>query len=227
MQKPYDVMARGLIEAVLSGPCVVRVEEPAVADARAIDAVVEPVEGRRAELAERGFFGLLGARRCAIEPFHDPPSIHDVDGCLLKVIALHQRELTAWRALDRTARGAAPVRPLLWIVCAGTPDAVLSAWALAPMEGWPAGTYANASELAPRVVVVSRLPRTRSTLLARWMGSGDTLTKAVDDLHALPDEAWERRVLAPLLELLRHDLPRMGIDVYTFEEETMRYEEAR
>lgn len=227
MQKPYDVMARGLIEGARSGPCVVRVEEPVVADARSIDALVEPVPSRRAELAERGLLGRLGERVCTIEPFHDPPSPEEVDACLLKVLALHQRQLAAWRALDRSVRGLAPARPRLWIVSAGSPDAVLSSWALGPMEGWPLGCYANPSELCPHVMVVSRLPRSRATLLARWMGAGDTLSGAVADLRALPDEAWERRVLAPLLELLRQELPRMGIDVYTPEEEAMRYEEAR
>ncbi|MDO9019217.1 MAG: hypothetical protein Q8S73_02695 [Deltaproteobacteria bacterium] len=227
MQKPYDVMARGLIEGILSGPCVVRVEEPVVADARSIDALVEPIDARRGELEGRGFVGRLGERRCVIEPFHDPPSPDEADACLLKVIALHQQQLTAWRALDRATRGPAPRRPLLWIVSAGSPDALLSSWALEAMEGWPTGCFANASERAPRVVVVSRLPRTRDTLLARWMGSGDTLSKAVVDLHALPVDAWERRVLAPLLELLRQELPRMGVDVYTPEEDAMRYEEAR
>ena len=227
MNKPYDVMARGLIEGALSGPCVVRVEESVVADARSIDALVEPVDARRDELAERGLLGRLGESVAAIEPFHDPPSIEDVDGCLLKVLALHQRQLAAWRAVDRAVRGPTPPRPGLWIVSAGTPDAVLSGWAMEPMPGWPTGCYATRTALDPRVIVLSRLPRTRDTLLARWMGAGDTLRGAVEDLRALPDGAWERRVLTPLLELLRQELPRMGIGVYTPEEEAMRYEEAR
>ncbi|MEZ4409617.1 MAG: hypothetical protein R3A52_24565 [Polyangiales bacterium] len=59
------------------------------------------------------------------------------------------------------------------------------------------------------------------------MGSGDTLRGAVEDLRALPDGAWERRVLTPLLELLRQELPRMGVGVYTPEEDAMRYAEAQ
>ncbi len=59
------------------------------------------------------------------------------------------------------------------------------------------------------------------------MGAGGTLSAALEDLRALQEDAWERRVIGPLLELLRQDLPRMGIEVYTREEEAMRYEEAR
>ncbi|MEZ4409618.1 MAG: hypothetical protein R3A52_24570 [Polyangiales bacterium] len=160
MNKPFDVMARGLIEGALSGPCVVRVEESVVADARSIDALVEPIDARRGELAERGLLGRLGESVGAIEPFHDPPSIEDVDGCLLKVLALHQRQLAAWRALDRAVRGAAPPRPSLWIVSAGSPDAVIAGWAMEPMQGWPSGCFTTRSALAPRGLVVSRLPRT-------------------------------------------------------------------
>ncbi len=131
MQKPYDVMARGLIEGALSGPCVVRVEEPVVADARFIDAMVEPIPERVGELAARGLLGRLGERQCSIECLHDPPSPDDVEACQLKVIAVHQQRLTAWRALDRETRGPVPERPLLWAVCAGSPDAVIAEWMLA------------------------------------------------------------------------------------------------
>jgi hypothetical protein len=50
MHNPYDVMAKGLLEGTLSGPCEVRTEEEAVADAKAMDTVVVPDPARLAEL---------------------------------------------------------------------------------------------------------------------------------------------------------------------------------
>ncbi len=226
MQKPYDMLARGLIEGALSGDCVVRVEEPVVADARSIDALVEPIEDRRSELAGRGFLGRVGGRFCAIEPFHDPPSPDEVEGCHLKVIAHHQRRLAAWQALAPSLRGPAPERAALWVFSAKPAKAALAEWCLEPMIDWPAGCYESRVERAPRVVVVSELPRTRDTFLARWMGEGPTLRRALEDLRALPDDAWEGGVVRSLLGLLRRELPRMGIGVYTESEDTMRYQEA-
>ncbi|MBI5517918.1 MAG: hypothetical protein HY909_29370 [Deltaproteobacteria bacterium] len=226
MQKPYDVMARGLLEGALTGPCVVRTEESVVADARAIDTLVEPLPGRAGELASRGLLGRMALEPGSIEAFHDPPSLDEVDECLLKVIALHSRQRATWRALPLPRSASPPPRPGLWVVSAGVPDAVLEAWALAPMDGWPTGCFANASVRAPRLVVVSQLQRTRETLLLRLLGTDRVLRAAFEDLHALPEDAWEREMLAPLLALLRHDLPRMGVVSYTPEEDSMRYQEA-
>ncbi len=226
MQKPYDILARGLIEGALSGVCMVRVEEPVVADARSIDALVEPLEDRRSELAGRGFLGRVGGRLCAIEAFHDPPSPDEVEGCHLKVIAYHQRLLAARLALAPSLRRLRPERPALWVFSAQPTKAVLAEWCLEPMTDWPAGCYGSRVERAPRLVVVSELPRTRDTLLARWMGEGETLRDALYDLQALPADAWDGGVVRTLLALLRRELPRMGIGVYTESEDTMRYQEA-
>jgi len=67
MQKPYDLMAKGLLEGALRGPCEVRVEEHVVADARAIDTLVVPDPARLGELSVRGLLGRMASHASAIE----------------------------------------------------------------------------------------------------------------------------------------------------------------
>lgn len=226
MQKPYDLLAKGLLEGALQGPCEVRVEEQAVADARAIDTVVVPDPQRRDELETRGVLGAIAAEFCVIEAYHDPPDVPDVDECQLKALALDARQRAAWKALPASERGPLPPRPRLWILSAGDPETLRRAWAMVPMPDWPTGCYWTGSSLGPHVVVIRMLPRTRDTLLLRLLGAGPPLKDAYDDLRALPADAWERGMLVPTLELLRLDLPRMGMGEYDSQEDTMRYQEA-
>ena len=54
--------------------------------------------------------------------------------------------------------------------------------------------------------MVSELPRTRDTLLVRLMGARATLSRAIVDVQALPDEAPERRLALPILVQLRFEI---------------------
>jgi len=62
------------------------------------------------------------------------------------------------------------------------------------------------------------------------MGAGATLRDALADFRALPDDAPERAVVAPLLVQLQRDLPRMQELTVTLDpedaEDMMTYEEA-
>jgi len=49
------------------------------------------------------------------------------------------------------------------------------------------------------IVVVAELPRTSETLLLRLLGAGRVLREALDDLEALPGDAWEKSIAEPLL----------------------------
>jgi flagellar biosynthesis/type III secretory pathway protein FliH len=57
-----------------------------------------------------------------------------------------------------------------------------------------------------RIVVVSELARTRDTLLVRLMGARTTLSRAIVDIQALPDDAPERRLALPILVQLRLEI---------------------
>lgn len=163
MQKPYDLMAKGLLEGALRGPCEVSVEEQVVADARAIDTVVVPDPRRVHELSSRGVLGRVALRACVIEAYHDPPDVSDVDDCQLKCLALHARQRATWRAAPVATRGPAPPRPRLWIISAGDPEALRRAWAMAALPGWPDGCFWCGNELSPHLVVVRARCRGRAT----------------------------------------------------------------
>jgi hypothetical protein len=61
------------------------------------------------------------------------------------------------------------------------------------------GVYEAVPGLYLRVVVLAELPRTRSTLLLRLLGARRVLVGALEDLDALPGDAWERSIATPIL----------------------------
>lgn len=72
-------------------------------------------------------------------------------------------------------------------------------------RGWPRGVYGTASHalLPVSLVVIGELPQRRDTLLLRLMGSGRTLLRAVKQVRALADDAWERRPAAAAITVPR------------------------
>ena len=56
-------------------------------------------------------------------------------------------------------------------------------------------------------MVACELPRTRSTLLVRALGTGRVLREALDDLARLPDDAWERTAALAAVNVLRSKSP--------------------
>ena len=88
----------------------------------------------------------------------------------------------------RRARRKRPLKPRLWMFSSGRPETVLRGHALAPMRGYPAGFYGGAQAAVLGVVVVSELPRQRSTLFFRLFGAGEVLSH--------PDEEERRFLMA-------------------------------
>ena len=130
MKTPYDIMAKGLAEGALTGPCEVHTEMEVVSDAQSIDVVVVPDPARVGELTSRGWLGRMGSVHCVIEAFHDPPSPELLDACQLKVTAMHMRQRAVWEGAPKDSRGEAPTRAMLWVVCATRPDRAMRAWAI-------------------------------------------------------------------------------------------------
>lgn len=81
-----------------------------------------------------------------------------------------------------------------------------------PMTGWPAGFWEGPPAAPLHVVVLRSLPRVRGTLLLRLMGRGATLQEAIQDLHALPEDAWERQVSMRLLVTFRFEIPQDSLE---------------
>jgi hypothetical protein len=81
--------------------------------------------------------------------------------------------------------------------------------ALVHAPGWPTGVYFFGDDiLRVGIVVASELPRDRSSLLVRLMVAGPLLVQAIDDLSALPADAYERDVAEQILLRLRRSLSK-------------------
>jgi hypothetical protein len=91
---------------------------------------------------------------------------------------------------------------------ATAPKTVLSKleFEAAPAPDWPKGVYCfGADVLRVGLVVASELRPGDTTLLVRMMAAGPLLAQAVEELAALPADAYERVITEPALaKLSRH-----------------------
>ncbi|MFO0610137.1 MAG: hypothetical protein U0324_43660 [Polyangiales bacterium] len=211
MQFALDWFAKGIVQGALEGVRVVHIEEQVTPEVLSLDAWIDPLDG--VPDADRGLLGFMTRARCVVEPYQPAASLDDVDLAALRVTLLHQK-LKAQVPAATEGRRRMPPRPVLWIVSASRDGGVLREWLCVRDGDLGRGVYrSRVATRGPRVVVVDELPRTRATLLVRMMGHGEALQRALDDLRALPTDAWERAVVAPLLRLIRRDLERRGIVV--------------
>ncbi|HWO19857.1 MAG TPA: hypothetical protein VNO30_13820 [Kofleriaceae bacterium] len=184
----------------------------------------EPDPARKAERARLGLLGRITAVPCLLEVYGHAPSAEEFRACLAKHIAFWQKRTREARARKKKRRQRqrpeVRVAPSLWIITAGAPRAILRKLKLEPARGWPAGVYFFGDDiLRVRIVVASRLPRKRKTLLVRLMAAGPLLTPAIEDLSLLPRKARERAVAEHILLDLQHALklqPRRNPDEEEF-----------
>ena len=127
---------------------------------------------------------------------HRPPDLLMAIACIEKVRAWHRIRVARARAQGRLAPPMAP----LWLICAGTPRALLRAMTFTPMKGWPQGFYEGPAGSGLRLVLVRELPVAPDTLLLRLMGAGAVLRRAVIEVEALPDDAEERIIALQHIE---------------------------
>ncbi|MEZ4307795.1 MAG: hypothetical protein R3F14_07075 [Polyangiaceae bacterium] len=181
-------------------------------DAQRIDVLFYPRPLNTSHLPELGLLGRMAATPCLFEVFRDPPYTEQRRDAIRKLLSWHHLELLREgrhaRASSRrrhespsplVATGA-PAMPVLWILSAGRPDGAVEGLVLQRLEGWPEGVYASPQgEVPVRLVILSELPPTRETLPLRLMARGATFARAVQDLADLPADAWERRLLAPIM----------------------------
>lgn len=91
MQFPRDWFAKALLQGAIEGPCVVHVEEQVTPEVLSLDAWVEPIESRLAELDERGLIGDMVSDACVVEAYHPGVSLDEVDWCQMRVTLLHDK----------------------------------------------------------------------------------------------------------------------------------------
>ena len=114
-----------------------------------------------------------------------------------------------WQMLihDAVKREVAPPEqpPYLCALSAGDPvEARRRQW-LRPWRGHP-GCWVGPPDATFRLVVISALPETRETMLVRTMGSGETWSRAMKELEALPPDAPERTIAGHAVVRLRLEL---------------------
>lgn len=199
MHNRFDQLIKRLVREGLSAAGRVETEAEVTPDALRIDVWFVPYAGRapRKALTPLGLLGRIARTSCTLEPFHRTPSGELVADCVAK----HRffcRELAR-----RTPRPEAPIQ---WILCSGRPSAALAGFRFRGSRRSP-GIYDGPALTRTRIVVISELPRTRDTLLVRLMGAGQTLTRAIGEVWALPADAPERRLALPILVRLRLEIP--------------------
>lgn len=195
MRNRFDQLAKQIGKAALevSGLTIVHAEitpEPLHADL-----LYEPDPAKVIERKRLGLLGRLVSLPCLLEPYSDTPSAEEFRACLTKHFAWWQQRGRQHRADGRKSAGPRrkPVDPFLWILCGGAPSSILTKLTLKATSEWPAGVYLFGNDvLRVGFVVASELPRERTTLLVRLMAAGPALPHAIEDLHALPPDAYER-----------------------------------
>ncbi len=197
-----DQFGKSLLRDTLSAAATPETEVEVVAATQKIDVYAVPDPSRAAERPKMGLLGDLSTEPALFEPFRNTPSLARVRRCLSKQLAWHhelQRRARAAPVEAKTGeRPTAPTVPFPWlvIISPGRPATAIDVYGCKPTRP---GVYEAVSGLHVRIVVLAELPRTRATLLLRMLGAGRLLKEALADLSALPVDAWESSVLAPLV----------------------------
>lgn len=212
MRNRFDQLAKQIGKAVLEGSGLTVIHDEITPEPLHADLRHEPDPARAAERKRLGLLGRLVSLPCILEPYSDTPSAEEFRACLAKHIAWWQQRARQQRAdgkrsEDRPRRK--PVDPFLWILCGGAPSSILTKLTLKATSEWPAGVYLFGNDvLRVGFVVASELPREHTTLLVRLMAAGSTLPHAIEDLHALPPDAYERSAAERPLLHFQHTVAR-------------------
>lgn len=205
MRNRFDYLAKQIGQYALRPSGTTVAHDEIHAEAQYADLRHEPDPSRRAERSRIGLLGRLASEPCLIEVYSQTPDAEEFRACLAKHLAAWQGRVRKARAdsRKRTEQGQAPgvfVDSFLWIIAAGAPTKLMTKLALEAAPDWPTGVYLFGGDvLRVGLVVASELPREASTLLVRLMAAGPLLAEAVDEVSALPVDAYERTIAEPVL----------------------------
>jgi hypothetical protein len=174
----------------------------------------DPDPGLAAERERLGLLGRIASNLCLIEVYSDAPSGEEFRACLSKHIAFSRQRTRKARSDNKEREqerqlSEVVVAPFLWVITAGVPTTLMAELELEAASGWPAGVYLfGGNVLRVGIVMASKLPRERPTLLVRLMAAGPLLVAATSDLFKLPPDAHERAVAERSLVRCFHALQR-------------------
>jgi len=203
MHTPFDLLGKEIVGRTMVDLGEIRREHEVASHVQRADLYFVPAPDKAARRGKRGMFGRMAETACLIEVFRSTPTIRVLDGCLRK--QLTHDHLAARGA--RKAKTPSPDKPRLWVLSTGKPETALQGYGFAPRPGWHAGVYDGMPAAVVSVVVLHELPRIRDTLLLRLLGKGLVMAEALEDLKALPPDAWERDVAQAPLVALRLQMP--------------------
>jgi len=217
MQPRLDQYAKNLLRDALSLASIMpETEVEVLAATQKIDVYATPDPTREKERQELGLLGELSSAPSMFEAFSQTPNLQRTRRCLSKQLAWHHELLRRARVAagkdakqddeeeDTCDESGEPVPfPRLIVISTGRPKTVLSVYAGAAVSP---GVYYLVEGLCTCVVVTDELLETRETLLLRLMGGKKVRDKAIAELMALPTNACERNIAAPLLVHFRFDL---------------------
>lgn len=221
----HDHRGKKILTRALSAAGHVLAEHEVIGPAQAVDVWFRPDPERADMLKRAGLLGRMsGGHACMIEPYSKTPGIHEMHSCLCKQYALHHQCVVEARQEGEPR----PPLPRLWLVSPGRPETLIADYEYQAIPEWPPGCYRAVPLVYNHgLIVLSELPSTRETLLVRLLGRETRLMKAVAELFALPDDAWEKHELRSIMVDLVPNIPKhlLGDDMEA--EEYLRDVEAR
>lgn len=205
MRNRFDYLAKQIGQEALSPSGLTVAHDEINPETQYADLRHEPDPACRAARNRMGLLGRLASEPCLIEVYSHAPDAEDFRACLAKHLASWQGRVRKARSIHRKRNEQGPasdvfVDSFLWIIAAGAPTMLLTELELEPAADWPAGVYLFGGDvLRVGLVVASELPRDATTLLVRLMAAGPLLAQAIEEVAALPLDAYERAVAEPIL----------------------------
>jgi len=200
MRESFDAQSKESLEVLLEDVGTVVRGLDVAAAAQRFDLWFTPDPAHHDERMRRGLLGVLvdDPEGCALEPFRNTPDLAAVDDCVRR-IANHRHHLAL--AAERQQPPTRPARPWVIVLSPGDPLSARVEYGLTTPE-WP-GVYRTPRGTGLIFVVLAELPVTRETLALRMLARGPTLKRAMQELAALPPDAWERKLVDVLLRWRR------------------------
>jgi len=187
----FDQSSKAILEASLAEGGYLHRETEVSPDAQRIDVWYVPEPSRPRPTPPGHLLERMARGPCTFEPFSSTPGDDHVLACIRK-------QLNFLHIQSKAEAGLHPL-PHQWLLSPGRPKNALRGIRAFSRRGWPRGVYDVAPLLRTSIVVISELPEETSTLAVRLMGRGQTFRRAAKELRSLPEDAFERRMLLPIL----------------------------
>jgi hypothetical protein len=202
-QFPHDQFAKDLLESLLSPFGRVETDRKISSEVREIDVCFFPAASPSFQLSSLGLLSRLAATGAAFEPFRNPVTESQIRSCMAKLYDLHA-ELERQHKRERI-RPSTPISlPYLWIFTPTLAASTLESFgAITETDAnrWGNGVYLMPHGHRTGIVVIHQLPETPETLWLRLLGKEGVQTRAIEEIHRLPETLARQNVLEVLSAL--------------------------